>query len=152
MKLLKVFISATVLALTVTNAQAMPDAAPTQKLDSSQNIFVIHFKSKTSHYFAGFTEYYYTGISPSAPCSDLAPYTNFSFTGIYNWDHEFDSGAIIAYFGPRLTCLKEDLVWDNKRYSTGNVQVMWDEKAYAYVAATPSEATFDFDTDGTPAS
>ena len=150
MKLLTVFISTAILVLTITNAQAIPAPALTQNLNSPPDILVMHFKSNESHYFAGYSERYYTGISQSDPCSDLIFYTSFSFTGISTWDHKFDSSAIIGYFGPRLTCIKEDIVWNDKLYSTGNIQVLWDEKTYSYVAATPSQVTFDFDTDGTP--
>jgi hypothetical protein len=149
MKLLNIFVTAFLLAFTTVNAQAIPASA--QSLKPDPTLFTIHFKTNEWHVFTGYTERLFAGSSQKDPCSDLSFFHTSDWTGISNWDHKFDSEAIIGHFGKRATCIKQDIIWNDSVYSTGNIQVMWDEETNSYVSATPSEVTLDFDK-ATPAS
>jgi hypothetical protein len=152
MKLLKALFSVTVIAFTVTNVQAMPAATPTHNLNSSIPILFVHTISKESHYFDSYTASYYGGVSQKDPCSDLHLLRSFTFLGVKDSTYIYDSEHLVSYFGERLTCVKTDILWNSKTSSTGNIQLLWDEDALSYVAATPSKVTIDLDQDGTPGS
>lgn len=91
----------------------------------------------------------FAGSSTSNPCSDLhAVYT------IYNSSQEplaIDPGSYpqtsagtIDAFGKAQTCLKVDMYYHGKDYSTGNILLKWDTTSGEYLSANPKSCTFNF--------
>lgn len=54
------------------------------------------------------------------------------------------SGMLIAFVDSGLGCVKADLIYNGKTYSSGPVALTWDASRFEYTAATPNSVTFDF--------
>ncbi|MCH9644392.1 MAG: hypothetical protein K0U29_07200 [Gammaproteobacteria bacterium] len=88
----------------------------------------------------------YIGTSNTAPCSDL--HSAFSANG-----GEVDPGVkpassdeLYQTFGNSytVTCFKEDMTYNGKAYSTGNIKLTHNSGDTAYTSASPSHVTLDF--------
>jgi hypothetical protein len=94
-----------------------------------------------------FIEKDYVGKSQSAPCSDLEMVAEATFKDeLFSITFPVASEDIVDTFGESLTCIKTDfMIAETKNvYSTGNIQLIWDENTHAYTAATPNKVTMDF--------
>jgi len=87
----------------------------------------------------------YVGISTSEPCSDLKLYES------DDEQHESEPGDygtksddIYYSYGKGISCIRQDIDYNGKTYSTGNIIVQWDAANQIYVNAIPNHVTIDF--------
>jgi hypothetical protein len=139
-----------ILVASSANAQNMPwGHTSIHSLEGSDEpasaLFTIN--SYTDHdYKAQFSIQNFSGTSTSDPCSDLQP---FGEPVKYNLlveevDIDFDNPDIIRHWGAAKTCIKSEISVNGVVFSTGNIQLAWDENANAYTSATPSSIDMDF--------
>ena len=94
-----------------------------------------------------FIERDYVGKSQTAPCSDLEMVGQSTFKDeLFSITFPVASEDIVESLGESLTCIKTDfmIVESKNVYSTGNIQLLWDDNSKSYTAATPNKVTMDF--------
>jgi hypothetical protein len=58
---------------------------------------------------------------------------------------EFDSDDLLDKIGPEATCFRAIYTLNNKNYTTGDIQLVWDDSIQSYIKATPAEVVINFD-------
>jgi hypothetical protein len=100
-------------------------------------------------YTSEFSEQHFIGTSASAPCSDLKAITQNDMTNITGYvtasNFKLTSAKIISEFGSALTCIRADVTMANNNhvYTSGNIQLMWNNTSSTYTSAIPSTITMD---------
>jgi hypothetical protein len=142
-----------IMAATIANAQGIlfKQATPNH-LTTGPIVLTIHAKSEKIYHFTSYSNQFYSGSSQTAPCSDLNLWVQDDnhWTTLRDDTVELFSDDIVYHFGRSATCIKEDIIWRGNSYSTGNIQVLWDESTSSYIAATPDKVIIDFDKSGVP--
>ncbi|MES2217496.1 MAG: hypothetical protein V4501_03695 [Pseudomonadota bacterium] len=152
MKYIKAIPSIALLIMVSTIANAESITLPPAKKSPNLPIILKIQAISSNTYISSYSDQTYTGTSTKAPCTDLQLFTNdYHWVGTVNGlTQNLSSLDLVQKYGQRITCLEEDIVWDEKIYSTGKIQLLWDENSRTYTAATPNKATIDFNTE-TPA-
>jgi hypothetical protein len=144
MKNLKSLALAVSLGLLSTAAAA--ESFNLKNLTSSSTVLTLHVFSNHPFRAAGFAEAF-GGTSTTEPCSDLHSITvsPVAFANFGDSLVKISSDQLMVV-GQALTCVKIDmtLVASGHVYSTGNIQLAWDQDAQAYTSATPDMITLDF--------
>jgi hypothetical protein len=107
---------------------------------------------QTDHDYWAFVTYeYYAGTSVTDPCSDMSHIrSDDGWTIINNYTDKITSCMLTNFFGPAKTCVRIDisLAGTIPTFTTGNIQLLWDESSKTYTAATPSKVTIDLSEGG----
>lgn len=88
----------------------------------------------------------YAGTSTSAPCSDLTLiYHSDMGKNIYIKPGTINttSNDLIKHPGPGYACMRTDLIIAGKTYSSGNIQLTWDEVNHVYTDANPNRVVLN---------